>query len=305
MIALRALSAVGAVAVGTAAVGALATGCKGDRTPAPAASAASASAKSLPPINESSWLVELPVEGFEAASVAVPLGATQPRPVVIALHGGADRPEWACGTWVGIARSHPFVLCPRGVKVSDAPRYGWESSDQTAKELRASLKALKARYGAHVAPGPVILGAFSAGTRPAVDILRSEPSFFSRVVLVAPEANLWSAGLAGIFARAGGRNLMFVCSDASCRSDAERYFVFSRGVGSQAKLLDLPEMGRVLDGRVAAAISEHFDWLVEGDDRYPGATKPASAPTRSSVASARTAPAPSAAPPAPSGQARD
>ena len=46
----------------------------------------------LPPLREQSWLIELDVPGFLKASVAVPLGATGPRPVLVALHGRADRP---------------------------------------------------------------------------------------------------------------------------------------------------------------------------------------------------------------------
>lgn len=260
-----------AALVVAALAGTLVPACKcRSEQPAPVASATPAP-KPLPPLAAESWLVDLPVAGHGPSKVAVPLGAIEPRPIVIALHGGADRPEWQCGTWVGIARSRPFVLCPRGAPVSghpDAPRWGWGSTDSVLAELRAALEALKARFGAHVAAGPVVLAGFSTGTRPAVELARREASFFSRLVLVAPEDDLITAGLAGIFARGGGQRVLVACSEARCKSAAQRYLLFLRGAGAATKLLELPEYGRVLDARVASAIGAEYAWLVQGDPRF-------------------------------------
>ena len=78
--------------------------------------------------------------------VAVPLGAQSARSIVIALHGSADRPEWACAALRSIAGPAPFVLCPRGVAragfVESDPRYTFGASDDTARELRAALAEL-------------------------------------------------------------------------------------------------------------------------------------------------------------------
>src|SRR5262245_55783039 len=38
-------------------------------------------------------------DGSRIGVVAVPLGAREPRPIMIALHGGSDQPDWACGAW--------------------------------------------------------------------------------------------------------------------------------------------------------------------------------------------------------------
>src|SRR5688572_26691746 len=43
------------------------------------------------------------VEGGERLGfVAVPLGAREPRPIVIALHGGSEKPDVACARWPGV-----------------------------------------------------------------------------------------------------------------------------------------------------------------------------------------------------------
>jgi hypothetical protein len=233
----------------------------------------------LPPLAAPSWLVDLDVPGFEKASVAVPLGATEPRPIVIALHGDADRPEWQCGTWVGIAKSHPFVLCPRGVLRKDLKlepaRYGWGGVEDGEKELRAALHALKGRFAKHVAPGSVVMAAFGAGVKQAAWVVRQEPSFFARVIFVGAGPDDWSAGFAGLFAAGHGRRMLFVCSDPECKTESEHYLMMARGAGTDAKLLDAGEIGRQLDPRVASAISPEFWWIVDDDSRYPAAkTKP-------------------------------
>ena len=133
-------------------------GCKcggGSGTPGAASGSAAASAgsaappkKKLAPLHAESWLIELPLDGFAPTSVSVPLGVTEPRPIVIALHGAGDRPEWQCGTWRGIADNRAFIVCPRGIPhpgfPASAPRYTWSDVAATERELRAALAALKA-----------------------------------------------------------------------------------------------------------------------------------------------------------------
>jgi pimeloyl-ACP methyl ester carboxylesterase len=249
--------------VATALLGsALVLGCKCGTS----SSATTDAAKPLEPLVADSWLVELPLTGFGVAVAAVPLGASEPRPVVIALHGGADRPEWQCGTWTGIFQSRAFVLCPRGVARGD--RFGWGSPEATQKELRAALSALKQRFPGHVDKGSVVLTAFGAGTRHATEIARQEPEFFQKLVLVGVEPDIWSAGQAGAYAKRGGQRVMFVCSDAKCDEWASRYFVFSRGAGAYSKVVNAGAFGRLLDARVADAIRKETPWLVQGDARF-------------------------------------
>jgi len=111
--------------------------------------------------------------------IAVPLGATSPRAIVIALHGAADRPEWTCSALRALAGPAPFVLCPRGVQRSDFaasdPRYTFTTPEQTASELRAALGELKHRYGAHVAAGSVIFVGVEIGADHAAAIASQEP----------------------------------------------------------------------------------------------------------------------------------
>src|SRR5688572_22449372 len=61
----------------------------------------------LPPL-QSEWLVRLDVDG-RVAFVAPPVAAREPRPVIFAVHGAADRAEWACGGWRLASGGRAFV----------------------------------------------------------------------------------------------------------------------------------------------------------------------------------------------------
>src|SRR5207302_3502336 len=71
--------------------------CSSDLTshPEPSASTAPAApAPKLAPLTGISELTALVVPGYRDAIVSVPLGAFARRPVVLALHGNYERPEW-------------------------------------------------------------------------------------------------------------------------------------------------------------------------------------------------------------------
>ncbi len=232
---------------------------------APAASG-SASPVALAPLEATAWRVELPVPGFAPASVAVPLGATRPRPIVVAIHGRSDRPEWQCGTWRGIVGGHVFVMCPRG-KPAPGERFTWSSAPDLAAELKAGLAALKQRFGAHVAPGSVVLIAHGLGADLALDIVRQEPAFFSRLVLIEGGHAAWSATLAGVFARGRGDRVVFACGTSDCAASAERAALFASRAGALGKPL-LTTSGAGVDGALLTALRGEWPWVVEGDPRF-------------------------------------
>ncbi|HEY1534788.1 MAG TPA: hypothetical protein VGF76_12245 [Polyangiaceae bacterium] len=204
----------------------------------------------MAPLLAQSWLVELEVPGFASAKLAVPVGATGPRPIVIALHGVADRPEWACGAYRGIVGGKPFVLCPRGVKRKDLSaaedRYTFGSADDTSRELRAALTALKSVYGAYVAAGSVTLAGFELGADHAAQIALQEPSFFSRLVLVAASKEAWPSSAASLFGRQGGE-LVLLASGAARQSDVTWQAALTRRGGAEARAIlllgDPPDLG--------------------------------------------------------------
>jgi hypothetical protein len=229
-------------------------------------------ARRLTPLAASSWLVDLPVPGFGVAKVAVPLAAGEPRPSVIALHGLADRPEWACAAWRAIAGPRPFVICPRGQARSDFPasdaRFSFGNVEETKAELRAALHALKDRFGAHVAPGSVVIAGFELGADQAAEIAREEPEFFSRVVLAEGTPGAWSTSLAAVFFARGGKKVLFACASQACRADAELKVTLARRSGADGRLVFAGELGPTFDSRVTRPLKGEWPWLVRGEEGW-------------------------------------
>lgn len=219
----------------------------------------------LKPLGVSSWLVDLEVPGFLPAKLAVPVGAFHPRQIVIALHGAADRPEWTCGALRGIAGATPFVLCPSGIRRNDFPsddaRYSFGSVNETERELRASLGALKSRFGAYLKSESVTLAGFELGAERAAWIAREEPAFFARVMLIDPAPGDWSSTAAALFAGRGGKRLLIACHGAACRDDAELRAALTRRGGAEARVLDGGEGGPILGAQAVAQIAGSWAWL--------------------------------------------
>ncbi|RYZ09669.1 MAG: hypothetical protein EOO73_01950 [Myxococcales bacterium] len=223
-------------------------------------------AGALAPLAAPSWRVPLEVKGFGAASVAVPLGATSARPIVVVLHGQSDRAEWQCGSFRGVFGARPFVLCPAG-QAAGGGLHGWGSFDDSAAELRAALAALKARFGAHVAKGAIALVGYGEGAAIAAELARQEPSFFARVALVNGDPTAFSSTASKIFAERGGKRVLFFCATKPCdERGAERAVLLQRG-GVQAKSV-LRDVGPFLDQPFTDALKGEMPWLLEDDSRF-------------------------------------
>jgi pimeloyl-ACP methyl ester carboxylesterase len=222
----------------------------------------------LAPLSAPAWRTELPVKGFGAATLALPLGATSPRPIVVVLHGARDRADWQCGSFRGLFGGSVFILCPQGVLATgQGGLYGLGSIDDSIAELRAGLAALKARFGAHVAPSPIVLVGYAEGAAVAADLARQEPSFFARVALVNGNPAVFSPSATKIFAQHGGKRMLFFCLDDACESNAvERALLLSRaGVLAKAVKADV---GPYLDPRFVDALRAETPWLLDGDARF-------------------------------------
>ena len=224
-------------------------------------------ARPLAPLSASSWRTELEVKGFGPATLALPLGATSPRPIVVVLHGARDRAEWQCGSFRGLMGGRVFILCPQGVLATgEGGLYGLGSVDDSVAELRAGLLALKARFGAHVAPSPIVLIGYAEGAAVAADLARQEPSFFARVALINGNPAAFSPSATKIFAERGGKRLLFFCLDEACESNgSERALLLTRA-GAAAKAVKA-DVGPYLDARFVDALRPEVPWLLDGDAR--------------------------------------
>lgn len=212
----------------------------------------------------------LPVPGHHPAAFVAPDGEG-PRPLVIALHGNFDRPEWMCAHWATVVRGRAWLLCPRGLPRTDAPaldRWQFPAAGPLGREIAAARRALAARFEGRVDDGPDLYVGFSQGAHRVSRMAEARPEAFPRIQLVEGGATFWRGPRR--YARSHGR-VAFVCAMRWCeqrgRGSVERLgraHVEARLERREGAHHDLEVMG--------PAIRETFEWLVADDPRFAQAT---------------------------------
>jgi poly(3-hydroxybutyrate) depolymerase len=206
--------------------------------------------------------------------VSVPLGAREPRPIMIALHGGSDRPEWACGAWRGITSAYPFLVCPHGVGTNEAS-LAWSSPADTKARVARAVAATKKIFGSWIRETPIVLVGFSMGATQAALLARSEPLTYRRIGLAesayAPEpviafAEPWAAG---------GQRAIFLCTTIGCegpyRTAARN--VARHGVPARLNIAGTNEHG--MWDAVVRSMRRDWPWFVEGAEGWESYAPPA------------------------------
>jgi pimeloyl-ACP methyl ester carboxylesterase len=238
----------------------------GRRLPADPPAPTSAQLESTPPI------VPLAVPGFPDAVVSVPIGATSPRPIVVATHGMWDFPEGLCDNWRWIVGNRAWVLCPRGDPMPDKT-FRYRSGPSLASEIDAGVKALAARYPDYVDDGPMLYTGFSLGAILGAWIITHDPERYPRAVLIEGGEDRFSPAVASKYARGGGRRVLFACglkARVASATQAARTLEHA-GVGARVVLGKLLEKGEFIhwyNGPVAEETKAQLEWLFEGDARW-------------------------------------
>lgn len=248
----------------------------------------------LIPLKTAGPLASLPVPGFRDAVVVIPQGIVAPRPVLVALHGNYDRPEWQCEVWGELLEYRAFILCPRGIPRGDAPkaedRWTYGSLNSAFKEVFAGLRALRGAYEGYVDGGGAVLTGFSlgaiyavhglgAGERVAAWEAGAEPEFSHAVLMEGGYAG-WTKQRVTRFAQGGG-GVLFACGQHDCKNQAAgvaRLFAASQ---ADAKVVFPANIGHTYGGALSVAIAEELPWLFREDSRWRalvGAPREPSAP---------------------------
>jgi pimeloyl-ACP methyl ester carboxylesterase len=220
--------------------------------------------------------VDLPIAGFPAAVVSLPLGAKGKRPVLVATHGNFDRPEWQCLVWREIVGDRAFVLCPRGSARRDSPagddaRFTYDTNLALEREVSAGLAALHARFPGHADVDQPVYTGFSLGAIMGVSVASRAPAVYPRLVLVEGGHDKWTPAAAAAFAKGGGRRVLFVCSQAWCESAARAAMTRLAAAGVAARVVHGPDVGHRYDGPTAETTKRELSWVLEGDPRWEDA----------------------------------
>ncbi|WP_394841137.1 hypothetical protein LZC95_29210 [Pendulispora brunnea] len=195
------------------------------------------------------WLETLDLGKGQQAVVSVPMGATEPRPLILAMHGAGDRHDWACGGWRLGNDAYPFIVCPRGTPMGGNV-YAWSSPEQLEQLGLRAIEEVRRHYGPYVATAPVTYAGFSQGATAAAPFLVRHASEFPTILLAeGAYASTASPEFARNLARGGVQRIVLVCGTAHCFAQArlarpvlERagLTVFVGGDASSGHNLNLP-----------------------------------------------------------------
>jgi poly(3-hydroxybutyrate) depolymerase len=200
--------------------------------------------------------------------LSVPLGATEPRPIMVALHGGSDRPEWACNAWRGITDAYPFLVCPRGVGLNE-DALAWSSPVDTKARVARAVDATRSRFREWIREGPVVLVGFSMGATQAALLAQGDPVTYPRIALAesayAPEpvmafARPWTTASVG----GAEQRAVFLCTTPGCEAP---YRKAARNVAMHHVAARLNIAGTTEHGMwevVVRSMRRDWPWLVEG-----------------------------------------
>lgn len=220
-------------------------------------------------------IVDLPLVGSPSPMVSLPLGASGPRPVVVATHGNYDGPQWACPHWRSVLGDDVFVLCPRGEPRLDQPtprsteetHYTYSTDRALEAEIDAGLAALHARYGRFVDAGPVLYLGFSRGSFLGVPIAARSPGLYKRLVLIEGGQDPWTADAVKRFADGGGERVLFVCGQEPCATDAREKTRLLTSFGVKARVATAQGAGHTFYGPVTDEVKKGLPWVREDDGR--------------------------------------
>jgi predicted esterase len=233
----------------------------------PVTTSANIDAPAAPPSMEplgGEWMehIDLPAGGI--VYVAPPLGATEPRPILVAVHGAVDDPGLICSAWRLVTDVYPFVVCPGGSKIGKG-KYAWPSSDAIDQAVDAALAAVRTKYGERIAPGPVIYAAFSQGANMAGPVLGKKKGRFARAVLSEGGYRaLDTAAAAKAFVAAGGERMLFTCSQSGCAGSFERSRAPLLRAGAEVRVSYSGPHGHSMPPAVRESIHTEIPWIVDG-----------------------------------------
>ena len=214
-------------------------------------------------------LLELTDGAAKLGFVSVPLGAREPRPIMIAIHGGSERPERACSAWRGVTEAYPFVVCPRGFGGQES-RLGWRTTADTTARIERAVDAVKKVFGAWVRPTTTtVLVGFSMGGTQVALLAREAPQTYRRIV-VGDSAHDPRPALtfSGAWVKGGGERAIFLCTTSGCEPSFRNA---ARNVAKESAPARLNIAATQVHGLYAGAVQSmrrDWPWLVEGAEGW-------------------------------------
>lgn len=193
-----------------------------------------------------------------------PVGAREPRPLIVGVHGAGDRADWACGGWRLGASEYGFVVCPQGLKM-DALRFAWDSPRSIERGVASAIAAARARFGPYIADGPTLYVGFSQGATLAGPTLLAERDRFPVVALAEGGYGLLQDPAFLRRLRDNGTSrVMIVCGSAACFRTAQRVAPSLTRAGLETLTAGDPHAGHNLNQAMQEALRAAWPAFVSG-----------------------------------------
>jgi hypothetical protein len=207
--------------------------------------------------------------------VAVPLGAREPRPLMIALHGGSDTAEHACAAWREITEAYAFVVCPHGWGGNER-RLGWRNADDTNRRISRAVEATKKTFAAWIQETPtIVLAGFSMGAVQVALVARRQPQTYRRIVIGDAAHRPQSAlTFAPAWVKGGGERALFLCTTSGCEPSMRAAAKTVAREKAKARLNIAPTQKHGLSEPVVQSVRRDWPWLVEGAAGWEGYVAP-------------------------------
>jgi predicted esterase len=245
-------------------------------SPSPSPTPTPTPTPSISPLSSSPYFDELPLPGGNRnhTVVSLPNGAASRRPVLIALHGTGDRPDWACDAWRTITQARAWIVCPRGAhdaqwSTKTDERYAHrESLVDLAAHIDLALVELAKKYPDYVDADHPILAGFSMGAWQALRLSAREPDRFTRLAILEGGYDLAITN-APALARAHAR-VLFGSGQPDNAAAAKNAAARLAAAGVPARTA-FASVGHSFARPMQDALAPHFAWLTEGDARWQDA----------------------------------
>lgn len=210
------------------------------------------------------WLHPISPDGRLVARVSMPLGATEPRPWMIALHGAGDRAEWACAAWHEVTAAYPFIVCPHG----DRSGYYYDAPNDTTAAITTSIGALREELPDRVVRGDApILAGFSMGATEAVILVRTTTLPTPPVLVLIEGAYdlVVQEGMFPALKKKGVTKVLLACTTAGgCPKTYAEAQTRAEKAGLDAKFLQAGRKDHGMYPEVTEALAREWPWLTSG-----------------------------------------
>ena len=229
-------------------------------------------ASPAPPIPPAPLFTNLDVPGFPSPVVSLPNGATSKRPLLVALHGSGDRPDYNCDAWRHVTGARGFILCPRGdydprESTKNDARYTLRGGAPLRHYIDAAMAALETRFAGYVDTDRPVVAGFSLGATEIAQVALLDAKRFPRVAVVEGGHGVWNDEGARRFGAEGGLRVLVGCGSPWCQAPARDAVGRLTKAGVPARAVHA-KVGHTIDRPLQEALMDEIPWFLEGDPRW-------------------------------------